>query len=112
MGKVVAASLWLNIFGELARECDQGIARYMTALAFAETAVLDGLEDLSLRAQDSVLRFRDVAVNHSGEGGIFFLLEAAGTPEFGLTVHDPGVGRLFSVKCLRFAMNYFTALFD
>src|SRR5262245_11106253 len=84
----------------------------MTALASAEIAVLDGLQDLSLRAQDGVLRFRDVAINHSGEGGIFFLLEAAGPLEFSFTVHNPGVGRLFAVKRLRFAMNYFTALFD
>ena len=44
------------------------MARDIAAFDVAEIAVLDGLEDLRLGAQDGVFRFRDVAVDHGGEG--------------------------------------------
>ena len=56
----------------------------VAALNISEIAVLDALEDLRLRAQDRVLRFRNVTVNHGGEGGVLLLLEAARPLKLGL----------------------------
>lgn len=51
MREVVAAGLRLNILGKLTRERYQRMAGNIATFGFAESAILDGLENLSLRSQ-------------------------------------------------------------
>ena len=112
MRKVVAACLRFYVIGQVFRERDQGLTGDVAAFDVAKIAVLNRLQNLSLSAKNRVFRFRDVTIDDRGEGGIFFSLEPAGAFKLGLAFDDPGVGGLFSVKCLRLSGDDLAALFD
>src|SRR5215831_16944135 len=105
MGKVVPASLWLDIFSEVVPKLHKDVARDFAAFKFAKVAVFDGLENLRFGAENRGLGLFDQTVDHCRKRWIFLLLKAARFLEFFLTFDNPSVGRLPAVKALRLAMD-------
>src|SRR5690349_16832451 len=105
MGKVVTASLRLNILGELACERDQRVTCNLATFGLTEIAIFDSLEHLGFCSEDDVPRLRDVAVDHGCESRVFLLFERARTPELAFAFKDPSVGGWPAVERLSFAMN-------
>lgn len=105
MRKVVAAGLRLDIPRWIFGEGDELLAGDLAAFEVAEIAVLDGLENLGLGAEDGISRLGDVVVDDRGERRIFFAVEFVGAFKFCLPFDDPGIGRLFAVGVLGLAVH-------
>jgi hypothetical protein len=88
------------------------VAGEFAALDLAEIAIPDRLEHLCFRPEHHGRRLRDEAVDHNGKCWIFLLFKAARTLEFGFTFYNPGIGRLFAVEGLSFAVDDLAVLFD
>jgi hypothetical protein len=74
--------------------------------------VFDRFEDLSLCAENRVLRLFGVTVGHERKRRIVFLLQASWPLEFGLSFDRPGAGGLPEFKCLGLAMDDLAAFLD
>jgi hypothetical protein len=62
--EVIAARLWLDVFGQLSRKRYKRMACHLAAFNLAEAAVFYGFEDLRLRAEDSVFRLGDQTIDN------------------------------------------------
>lgn len=112
VSKVVAAGLGFDGLCRITRECHELLTGDVAASGFAKIAVLYGLEDLRLCSRDGVLGFVDITLDCCGNKGILFLLESTWTLKLSLSLHDPGIGRLFTIECLGLAVDDRPALFE